>query len=137
MLPAMAITIGANLVFAPIVWSAVTPYLCSTRRVVARDISVGSRCMPVNDALGAVDDLATSRAFEATFDNMRAPFSRGSIAVPVMVAFGDRDWILLKRWRRRNKLPAHTRWVEKQGWGHIPMSIDPVGVSHLIVEGAH
>jgi len=62
MLPAMATTIGANLVFAPIVWSAVTPYLCSTRRVVARDISVGSRCMPVNDALGALDDLATVSA---------------------------------------------------------------------------
>jgi pimeloyl-ACP methyl ester carboxylesterase len=100
-------------------------------------ISVGSRRMPVRDALRAVDDLATSPAFEATFDNTRAAFSGGSgIAVPVTVAFGDRDWIIPKRWRCRDELPAHTLWVEKQGWGHVPMWVDPVGVSHLILEGA-
>src|SRR5438876_5807433 len=82
-------------------WSAVTPYLCSTQRVIARDISVGSRCMPVNDALRAMDDLAASPAFEATFDNTGAPFSGARNAVPVTLD-------LLKRWRRRNELPAHT-----------------------------
>jgi pimeloyl-ACP methyl ester carboxylesterase len=92
--------------------------------------------MPVSDALRAVNDLAASPAFEETFDNTRSPFSGGSgIAVPVTVAFGDRDWILLKGWRCRNEVPAHTRWVEKHGWGHVPMWVDPVGVSQLILEG--
>ena len=104
---------------------------------LAVPISVGSRHMPVSDALRAVDDLATASAFEATFDNTRAPFSGGSgIAVPVTVAYGDRDWILLKGWRRRDALPAHTRWVEKHGWGHVPMWVDPAGVARLILEGA-
>jgi len=90
----------------------------------------------VAHALRAVDDLATSPAFEATFKSTLTPFSGGgSIVVPVTVAFGDRDWILLKQWRRRNELPAHTRWVEKHGWGHVPMWVDPVGVSQLILEG--
>jgi pimeloyl-ACP methyl ester carboxylesterase len=102
---------------------------------LAVPISVGSRRMPVGDALRAVDDLATSPAFEETFENTRSPFSGGGIAVPVTVAFGDRDWILTKGSRRRNELPAHTRWVERQGWGHVPMWIDPVGVSQLILEG--
>lgn len=102
---------------------------------LAVPISVGSRRMPVSDALQAVDDLVTSSAFEETFDNTLTPFSGGDIAVPVTVAFGDRDWILLKGWQYRNELPTHTRWVEKQGWGHVPMWVDPVGVSNLILEG--
>ena len=102
---------------------------------LAVPLSVGSRRMPVSDALRAVDDLATARGFEATFEQTRAPFSGGNIAVPVTVAFGDRDWILLERWRRLNELPAHTRWVEKHSWGHVPMWVDPVGVTELILEG--
>jgi hypothetical protein len=26
-------------------------------------------------------------------------------------------------------------WVEKDRWGHVPMWVDPLGVSRLIVEG--
>jgi len=102
---------------------------------LAVPLSVGSRRMPVNDALRAVEDLAASPAFEATFEQTRSPFSGREIAVPVTVAFGDRDWILTKGSRQRSALPAHTRWVEKHGWGHVPMWVDPAGVSQLILEG--
>jgi pimeloyl-ACP methyl ester carboxylesterase len=102
---------------------------------LAVPLSVGSRHMPLSDARRALDDLAASPAFEETFDNTRSPFSGAGIAVAVTVAFGDRDWILPEGSRRRNELPSHTRWVEKQGWGHVPMWVDPVGVSQLILEG--
>jgi pimeloyl-ACP methyl ester carboxylesterase len=102
---------------------------------LAVPISAGSRRMPVSDALRAVDDLARSPAFEDTFDNTRAPFSGSDIMVPVTVAFGDRDWILTKGSRCRQALPAHATWVTKQGWGHVPMWVDPAGVSQLILEG--
>jgi pimeloyl-ACP methyl ester carboxylesterase len=102
---------------------------------LAVPISVGSRRMPRKDALRAVDDLAASRAFEETFSHTLSPFSGGDIAVPVTVAFGKHDWILTKGSQCRNGLPAHTRWLEKQGWGHVPMWIDPVGVSQLVLEG--
>jgi pimeloyl-ACP methyl ester carboxylesterase len=92
--------------------------------------------MPVADAIRAVDDLAGSPAFEDTFHNTRLPFSGEAIAVPLTVVFGDRDWILTKGSRRRNQLPVHTRWVEVHGWGHVPMWLDPIGVSQLILEGA-
>ena len=82
-----------------------------------------------------MDDLAASTAFEETFLNTRAPFSGTDIAVPVTVAFGTRDWILPASSRRRDRLPAHTTWVIKKGWGHVPMWIDPAGVSQLILEG--
>jgi pimeloyl-ACP methyl ester carboxylesterase len=103
---------------------------------LAVPVSVGSKSMPVDDAIRAVDDLAGSPAFEDTFHNTRLPFSGEAIAVPLTVAFGDRDWILTKGSRRRNQLPVHTRWVEVHGWGHVPMWLDPIGVSQLILEGA-
>jgi pimeloyl-ACP methyl ester carboxylesterase len=102
---------------------------------LAVPLSLGSARMPVGDALRAVDDLARSRAFEDTFAQTQSPFVGTGITVPLTVAFGDRDWILTKGSRRRNQLPAHTRWIEKHGWGHVPMWIDPAGVSRLIVDG--
>ena len=101
---------------------------------LAVPLSAGSRRMPARDARRAVEDLAGSTAFEATFDNTLSPFSGRDIRVPVTVAFGDRDWILTKRSRRRDRLPAHTRWVTVKRWGHVPMWVDPLGVSRLILE---
>jgi pimeloyl-ACP methyl ester carboxylesterase len=102
---------------------------------LAVPISVGSRRMPVSDALRTVDDLVQSAAFEETFANTRSPFSGSDIAVPVRVAFGDRDWILPKGSQSRQALPAHTTRIRRPRWGHVPMWIDPVGVSQLILEG--
>jgi pimeloyl-ACP methyl ester carboxylesterase len=102
---------------------------------LAVPISVGSRNLHVDDARRAVDDLTRATAFEATLESTRSPFSADAVRVPVTVAFGDRDWILTKGSRLRTALPAHARWVEKRGWGHVPMWIDPVGVSELILEG--
>ena len=101
---------------------------------LAVPISLGSRRMPVNDALRAVDDLAKSTAFEESFEHTRSPFSGVDVTVPLTVAFGDRDWILTKGSRHRDRLPPHTRWVAEPGWGHVPMWVDPGGVSRLILE---
>src|SRR6185369_10022699 len=102
--------------------------------MLAVPISVGSRRMPAIDALRVVDDLAASAAFEETFAGTRAPFHGAGITVPVTVAFGERDWILTRGSRRRSELPPHTNWVTPPGWGHVPMWIDPAGVSRLILE---
>jgi pimeloyl-ACP methyl ester carboxylesterase len=53
----------------------------------------------------------------------------------VTVAFGTRDWILPKWSRCYDALPAQARVIEPPGWGHVPMWIDPLGVSRLILEG--
>jgi pimeloyl-ACP methyl ester carboxylesterase len=102
---------------------------------LAVPLSIGSRRMSVQDAVGAVDDLAASTAFAETFRHTRTPFAAPEIDGPVTVAFGDRDWILLKGARLRERLPPRTRWIEKPGWGHVPMWIDPAGVAQVILEG--
>ena len=102
---------------------------------LAVPISVGSACMPEADAIRAVEDLAQSTGFEDTFNNTCSPFSAVEIRVPLTVAFGDCDWILTKEVRLRNTLPAHTRWIEMPALGHVPMWVDPIGISRLILEG--
>jgi pimeloyl-ACP methyl ester carboxylesterase len=66
---------------------------------------------------------------------LAVPLSVGSRRMPVSDAFGDRDWILTKRSRDCHALPAHTQWLIKRGWGHVPMWADPIGVSELILNG--
>jgi pimeloyl-ACP methyl ester carboxylesterase len=98
-------------------------------------LSAGSARMPARDARRAIDDLAGARAFDATFEHTRAPLAAGGIgiAVPVTVVFGNRDWILPRGSRSRDGLPAHARWIEQPGWGHVPMWADPKGVAALIL----
>jgi len=94
--------------------------------MLAVPMSVGSRRMPAIDAVRVVDDLAATAAFEETFAHTRAPFHGAGIAVPVTVAFGERDWILTRDSRRRDQLPPHTHWVHAAGLGPRP----DVGRSH-------
>jgi pimeloyl-ACP methyl ester carboxylesterase len=105
--------------------------------LLAVPLSAGSARMPAFEARGAIDDLAGSTAFEETFEHTRAPFFGRHIRMPVTVAFGDRDWILPRGSRCGKELPAHTKWIERPGWGHVPMWVDPVGVSELILEGTN
>jgi len=118
----------------PVLVKALMQRRLTRELALAVPISVGSGRMPATDAVRTADDLGASTAFEATFEHTRAPFSGRDIDVPVTVAFGSRDWILTEGSRNRSALPAHARWVQKRGWGHVPMWIDPRGVSDLILE---
>jgi pimeloyl-ACP methyl ester carboxylesterase len=99
-------------------------------------ITVVSGRMPPHDAVQIVDDLAGAPAFEATMQQTQAPFDGRDISVPVTVVFGDRDLILTRKARRRDTLPTHTRWIERSGWGHVPMWADAAGVARLVLECA-
>ena len=61
-----------------------------------------------------------ARPGEATVEDGAA------ITVPVTIAFGSRDRVLLPGVaRRRDQLPNQTRWVTLSGCGHVPMFDDP------------
>ena len=57
--------------------------------------------------------------------------------MPVTVAFGTRDRVLLPRIaRHRDQLPEQTRWVRLRGCGHLPMVDDPAATADLLLRAS-
>lgn len=102
---------------------------------LALPMTTGSWRMPATAAIGAAFDFVNAPGFERTFAHAERFRDGHAIAAPVTVAFGTHDWLLTRRARRRDELPAHARWLEPRGWGHVPMWKDPEGVARLVLEG--
>ncbi|WP_344382240.1 alpha/beta fold hydrolase [Streptomyces thermolineatus] len=83
--------------------------------------------------------LREARAFGATLAAGRSPglFSGGIEGVPVTVAWGTHDRILLRRQgvRAKQALPG-ARLVRLPGCGHVPMNDDPQLVARVILDGS-
>lgn len=96
----------------------------------------GSR-IPVSAALEAASNFASAPAFAAVMKAGIVGFRDGDkVDVPVTVAFGERDLIFPSAGtRRRDLLPAHTRWLSLSGCGHVPMWDDPDLVARTILKG--
>jgi pimeloyl-ACP methyl ester carboxylesterase len=80
-----------------------------------------------------------SPGFEAHLDaTIPQRFVGGrSIGVPVSVAFGGKDRVLLRNQsRQREQLPPQTRWIELPGCGHVPTHDDPALVAEVILVGS-
>jgi len=61
----------------------------------------------------------------------------GEIAVPVTIAWGTRDALLLPtQARRARRLLPDARHVSLHGCGHVPMSDDPEQVARVLLEGS-
>lgn len=89
-------------------------------------------------ALEAVRTFVRTPGFEPVFRaTTRESFSEGcQIQVPVTVAWGGRDRVLLPRLARlRDELPPQTRWLTLPGCGHVPTFDDPGLVAHTILSG--
>jgi pimeloyl-ACP methyl ester carboxylesterase len=133
-----------KLIFAVLRWSLRTfPRLSQALlrivplRVLLMAVPLSSRCgrMSADEAAAVASTFMAATAFDETFDSLIPVSGIGGIDVPVTVAFGTRDWLLNKRCQQRNELPAHTRWLQPRGWGHVPMWDDPPEVARLILEG--
>jgi pimeloyl-ACP methyl ester carboxylesterase len=89
--------------------------------------------VPYRPALRIVRSYARASAYDATNTAMRQSFFAGAeeIAVPVTLAFGERDRLI-----RPVRLPIPgARSLILPGCGHIPMWDDPGLVSRLILDG--
>jgi pimeloyl-ACP methyl ester carboxylesterase len=95
--------------------------------------------LPPRAAVEAAKAFAYSPGFE---EHLRATgrerFVGGrSIEVPVTVAFGQRDRLLLRNQsRHREELPPQTRWFELPDCGHVPTYDDPSLVARVLLEGS-
>jgi pimeloyl-ACP methyl ester carboxylesterase len=94
--------------------------------------------VPVEDVAGSIRALADSADFRPT---LRATTDRSvrhgrSLGVPVTIAWGQKDRLLLPRQAQRAvaELPG-ARLVKLPGCGHIPTYDDPELVARVILEG--
>ena len=95
--------------------------------------------MPAERARAAVDALGTCPGFDRS---LRATKHRSyvpgpSLSVPVSVAFGSRDLLLLPHQSRRTDLlPPGTQVTTLAGCGHLPVGDDPGAVAAFIERAA-
>ena len=90
-------------------------------------------------ARAAIRDLGTCPGFDATLKATASRRYRSGppIEAPVTVAFGSRDFLLLRHQSRHlGELPPGTSIGTLPGCGHIPMADDPLAVTALITAAA-
>lgn len=91
------------------------------------------------EAIDEVDDLIGSASFDETcaaFTGYLAPETAAD-EVPVTIAWGSRDYLLLPRQlnRARHRIPR-ARHVVLEGCGHVAMPDDPERTARVIIDGA-
>ncbi|HWE11572.1 MAG TPA: alpha/beta fold hydrolase [Solirubrobacteraceae bacterium] len=89
------------------------------------------------DAAGSVRALAAAPWFDATLPSLRPRQLSGGdeIQVPVTVAWGEYDRLLLPRQARRAAAAvSRARMVTLRGCGHVPTYDDPGQVARVILE---
>jgi pimeloyl-ACP methyl ester carboxylesterase len=92
--------------------------------------------VPPGDAALATRNLATSPGFQATLP-LLATVAPRHLAVPVTIAWGVRDRLLIARQGRRARaaMPGATHlWLE--GCGHVPTWDDPERVAEVLLAGS-
>ncbi|MFG2632434.1 alpha/beta fold hydrolase [Streptomyces sp. NPDC048362] len=82
--------------------------------------------------------LAGATGFDATLRaGIAVRFTDDLLGLPVTVAWGSRDRLLLRRQGVRAKqLIPHARLVRLPGCGHCPMNDDPALVARVILDGS-
>lgn len=95
--------------------------------------------IPGPELAGDVHALATAPWFDATLTAITTSgFTGGEqISVPVRIAWGQHDRLLLPRQaeRARSAIPDATVTIEP-GWGHVPFHDDPDGVARVLLEAS-
>jgi pimeloyl-ACP methyl ester carboxylesterase len=109
------------------------------RALAASQVSGHPFRMPYEPARDAIHAMAAAPGFRETLRALeKGRFLDGAaITVPVTVAFGTRDRVLLPRVaRHRDQLPEQTRWVRLRGCGHLPMVDDPAATADLLLQAS-
>jgi pimeloyl-ACP methyl ester carboxylesterase len=109
------------------------------RAVAASQVSGHPFHVPYRPARDTVRAMATSPGFRESLRGLeKTRFTGGAdITVPVTVAWGTRDRVLLPVVaRHRDQLPPQTRWVRLRGCGHVPMFDDPLATTELLLKAS-
>jgi pimeloyl-ACP methyl ester carboxylesterase len=105
------------------------------RTLLLRGAMAKPRRVPPDDAVELAEDFARTPDFDPHLASIRRERFRDGreIDVPVTVAWGEKERLIPAKARRRDELPARTRFVTLPGCGHIPMWDDPRLVAATIL----
>lgn len=136
--PSMLLAFGLAR-FVPSAFSRATQRLLEHEviraHLMAIPVAADGRKMTAAEAIRCAEDFAFAPGFWKTARDFRKLRDGKGIEVPCVVAYGKRDLLLPPFARQRSRVPPQTRWIEPEGWGHVPMWDDPEGVARLILEG--
>lgn len=107
------------------------------RDLLLRSTMANPRDLSAEDAVTLIRTYAGTQQMAA---HIRARRGRGftggrDLDIPITVAWGAEDRFIPRSARRRDLLPAHTRWLDLPGCGHVMMWDDPDQVAKTILDG--
>jgi pimeloyl-ACP methyl ester carboxylesterase len=107
------------------------------RRLLYAQMFAHPERLTPGEAYANLVTLIESRGFLDTLTELDGHRFEGAIDVPVTIAWGTRDALLLptQALRARRLLPG-ARHVWLHGCGHVPMSDDPEQVARVLLEGS-
>jgi pimeloyl-ACP methyl ester carboxylesterase len=109
------------------------------RRVLLQQLAGHPERIPPADGAEHFRALAAAPWFDETLEVLsRERFTGGEqITVPVTIAFGEKDRLLLPRQSRRaQRAIPHARVIPLRGCGHVPTYDDPSQVARVLLEGS-
>jgi pimeloyl-ACP methyl ester carboxylesterase len=107
------------------------------RRLLMAQMFAHPENLTPGEAYANVVTLLDGKGFVDTLAALDGHRFEGEISVPVTIAWGTRDGLLLpnQALRARRLLP-NARHLWMHGCGHVPMSDDPEQVARVVLEGA-
>jgi pimeloyl-ACP methyl ester carboxylesterase len=109
------------------------------RRLAFNQFAAHPERIPLAEIVPVVRDLVHAPWFDETLAAInRAPFSGGEqIAVPVTIAWGERDRLLLPHQAKRaaRAIPS-ARSLTLSGCGHLPFYDDPQQVAQVLLQAS-
>lgn len=91
--------------------------------------------IPAYAAELALADFGQAPGFDATLEAIKPVAELAALTLPLTIAFGRLDALLVGDYQSPAGLPPQTRWLRPLTWGHVPMWEDPAGVARVILEG--
>lgn len=94
--------------------------------------------VPGQDLTAAFETLIDSPSFDRARPHVVAwDWTEGDLDVPVTIAWGEHDWLLIPRQgRRARRLMPKARHVWLAGCGHVPTWDDPEQVATVLLAGS-
>jgi pimeloyl-ACP methyl ester carboxylesterase len=137
LLASLRATLAATRAIAPRA-ERLTAHGWARRALFAQLVAHGERISP-EDAAANIRGVAGATWFEETLDVLVRErfFAGGPLGVPVTIAWGEHDRLLLRRQARRaaREIPG-ARMLTLAGCGHVPTYDDPGQVARVLLAGS-